>query len=252
MRTTLITGGASGIGWAMARRFAAGGDRVAIADLDAAAAAARAAELGAGHLGLGCDMAEEGQVVAMVAAVLDATGRVDVLVNNAGIADSHEPSTQQSGGHFSRLMDIHLKGSFVAARECGRAMLGAGGGAIVNISSITALSGFPMRNAYGAAKAGLISLTRSLAAEWGRRGVRVNAIAPGYVRTPLVMALEAEGKVDTRALVARTPLGRLGRPEEIAEVAWFLCSDAASFVTGTVLPVDGGWSGFGAAGEPPE
>ncbi|MCB4820924.1 SDR family oxidoreductase [Roseicella aerolata] len=249
---TLVTGGADGIGWAIARRFAAGGHRVAIADLRADAADARARELGEGHLGLGCDVAAEPQVVAAVGRVLESCGRLDVLVNNAGIADTFLPTVEQTAELFMRQLDIHLKGSFVASREAAKAMLPAGQGAIVNLASIAALTGLPRRNGYAAAKAGIIALTRTLAAEWGRRGIRVNAIAPGYVRTDLVAALERDGKIDTDAIGRRAPLGRLGRPEEIAEVAWFLASPAASYVSGITVPVDGGWMAFGSDGDAPE
>ncbi|WP_200305767.1 glucose 1-dehydrogenase, partial [Paracraurococcus ruber] len=245
----LVTGGAEGIGWAIARRFAAGGHRVAIADLRGDAAVARARELGEGHLGIACDVAVEPQVIAMVGKAAAAFGRLDVLVNNAGIADSFLPTVEQGTDLFGRQLDIHLKGTFAASREAAKAMLPAGGGAIVNLASIAGLTGLPRRNGYAAAKAGIIAITRTLAAEWGRGGIRVNAIAPGYVRTALVEALEREGRVDTGAIGRRAPLGRLARPEEIAEVAWFLASPAASYVTGVTLPVDGGWMAYGAAGD---
>jgi NAD(P)-dependent dehydrogenase (short-subunit alcohol dehydrogenase family) len=247
----LVTGGADGIGWATARRFAAGGHLVAIADLRGDAAIARAAELGPAHLGLDCDVADEAQVVVAVAAVLARFGRIDVLVNNAGIPDSMAPTLGQETGFFMQLLAIHLQGTFVASREAARAMLAQGGGAIVNLGSLAGNMGLPRRNAYGAAKAGIHSMTRSMAVEWGRGGIRVNAIAPGYVRTPLMAKLEQEGKVDTSAISRRAPLGRLGTPEEMAEAIWFLASPAASYISGVVLNVDGGWQAFGMAGDAP-
>jgi NAD(P)-dependent dehydrogenase (short-subunit alcohol dehydrogenase family) len=183
--------------------------------------------------------------------VLARLGRIDVLVNNAGIPDSMAPTLGQETGFFMKLLAIHLQGTFVASREAARAMLAQGGGAIVNLGSLAGNMGLPRRNAYGAAKAGIHSMTRSMAVEWGRGGIRVNAIAPGYVRTPLMAKLEQEGKVDTSAIARRSPLGRLGTPEEMAEAIWFLASPAASYISGVVLNVDGGWQAFGMAGDSP-
>lgn len=250
----IVTGGANGIGWATAQRFAAENWRVAILDLDGTAAQARARELpiigGCGpHLAVSVDVATEADVVAAVGQIVAHGGKIGALVNNAGIGDSHQPTIDQSLELFERILHIHLSGTFLMSREVARVMLDQGQGAIVNVSSIVGLGGLPKRNAYGAAKAGIASMTRSMAVEWGRRGIRVNAVAPGYVRTALVRKLEADGRLDVSRLSRRTPLGRLGRPEEIAEAIFFLASPAASYVNGAILSVDGGWNAFADAGD---
>ncbi|MCB1334008.1 MAG: SDR family oxidoreductase [Roseivivax sp.] len=242
-RTVLITGGAEGIGWATARLFAARGNRVVIADLSGAQA--RAAELGPAHQGITLDVTDEGAVIAAFAAL----GRIDVLVNNAGIGDTHLPSTEQQIDSFRRVLDVHLAGAFLMAREAGRQMIAQGGGAIVNLSSIAGVVGLPRRNAYGAAKAGVSMMTRSLACEWAGAGVRVNAVAPGYARTALVQKLVDAGRIDLDAIRRRVPMGRLIEPAEIAEAIWFLASPAASAITGVTLSVDGGWAAFGDFGD---
>ncbi|SAL41850.1 short-chain dehydrogenase [Caballeronia peredens] len=247
-RVAVVTGGASGIGWATAQRFAEQGYCVAIADLHREAARHRVEELGAGnHLAIGADVSIEADVIAMIRHVIDTYGRIDVLVNNAGIGEQAKPTTEQSVDAFDRLLDIHLRGAFLACREVAKQMLAQRAGAIVNLCSIAGLSGIPTRNAYGAAKAGIAAMTRSMACEWARDGIRVNAVAPGYVATELVDALIGNGQIDVAAIERRTPMGRLARPAEIAETIMFLASDAASYVTGAVLSVDGGWHASGSA-----
>ena len=244
----IITGAADGIGWALAQRFANAGCRVAIADVDREQAAARAAQLGDGHVAFACDVTDEMAVRATVTAAASAMGRLDILVNNAGIGDTHLPTLEQEIGPFERVLKVHLNGTFLMSREAARIMTGCGG-AILNISSIAGLGGLPRRNAYGAAKAGIAQMTKNLACEWAGLGIRVNALAPGYVGTALVRTLEAAGRIDRKRLERRIPMGRLAEPDEIAEAGWFLCSPAASYVTGAILSVDGGWQAFSDAGD---
>jgi NAD(P)-dependent dehydrogenase (short-subunit alcohol dehydrogenase family) len=245
----LVTGAADGIGWATAELFAARGWRVAIADIDEDAARRRANELGEGHLGLGVDVADEAAVVACAETMRERFGGCDALVNNAGIGDTHLPTLEQKLADFRRVVDVHLQGTYLMSREIGRLMVAAGAGAIVNTSSIAGLGGMARRNAYGAAKAGIVSLTRAMACEWARHGVRVNAVAPGYVGTHLVRQLASAGRIDIAGIRKRVPMGRLGEPKDIAEAVVFLASPAASFITGAVLSVDGGWTAFGDFGD---
>ncbi|WP_289150463.1 glucose 1-dehydrogenase [uncultured Salipiger sp.] len=248
-QTAIITGAADGIGWAMAQGFAEAGYRVLIADLDGDKAASRAAELGTAHAGAAVDVTRDSDVTALAELADARFGRCDVLVNNAGIADRHLPTLEQDMEHFGRVLDVHLKGTFMMSRAIGARMIAAGSGAIVNIGSIAGVSGMPRRNAYGAAKAGIVSMTRAMACEWAGQGLRVNAIIPGYVETALVRALIAEGKIDADRLRRRIPMGHLAQPGDIAAAALFLVSGQARYITGTTLTVDGGWSAFGDSGD---
>ncbi|MDB5886244.1 MAG: short-chain dehydrogenase/reductase [Polaromonas sp.] len=249
----IVTGAAAGIGWATAQRLAADGLRVALLDLRTDAAQARAAELGSIHLGLGCDVTSEESVEAAVAAVLERFGCIDALVNNAGIGDQTGPTTEQNVQAFDHVLAVHLRGTFLMSRAVARHMLhaastpGRSRGAIVNLGSIASSTGLPARNAYSAAKAGVLGMTRAMASEWARAGIRVNAVAPGYVRTALVADLERKGAIDAAGIRRRTPLGRMAEPAEIAEVIAFLASSRSSYVTGALIPVDGGWTAFGAS-----
>lgn len=248
----IVTGAANGIGWATAQALAREGYRVALLDQKAEAVQARAATLGATYLDLACDVTSEPAVTQAVAAVQARFGRIDVLVNNAGIGDQGGYTLEQNAEAFDRVLAVHLRGTFLMSQAVGRVMLQAapqvGGtrGSIVNLGSIASTIGLPTRNAYSAAKAGVLGMTRALACEWARSGIRVNAVAPGYVNTALVADLSRRGMLDGKGIAHRTPLGRMAEPAEIAEAICFLASPKASYITGIVLPVDGGWTAFGA------
>ena len=248
----IVTGAADGIGWATAQQLAAGGATVALLDLNGALAAERAQALGSQHSGWACDVTDAAAVQARVADVLARHGRIDALVNNAGIADQTAPTLEQTAEAFDKVLSVHLRGAFLMSQQVIAQMLrqprDARGnrGAIVNIGSIASFGGIPGRNAYSAAKAGVLGMTRALATEWARQGIRVNAVAPGYVKTALVASLAERGAIDAQAIARRTPLGRMAAPEEIAQVIAFLVSPQASYITGAVLPVDGGWGALGA------
>jgi NAD(P)-dependent dehydrogenase (short-subunit alcohol dehydrogenase family) len=245
-RVAIVTGAADGIGWATAQRLAQDVGHVVVADLRADAARARAGELGPSHWWQETDVTREDQVCALMRDVVARFGRIDVLVNNAGIGEQPQMTLEQTVDAFDRILNVHLRGTFTASREAARVFVRQQGGAIVNISSIAGWGGHPGRNAYGAAKAGISAMTAAMASEWARDGIRVNAVAPGYVETELVKALVAKGALNMKDICERTPMGRAAAPAEIAEVIAFLASERASFVTGTTLPVDGGWLAFGA------
>lgn len=247
-KRALVTGGASGIGETVARLLSDLGARVVIADLNREQldpAAQRTSAVGATQ----GDVASEADAERMVREAISALGGLDLVFNSAGIGDDLVPVHEQSVERWQRVIDVNLKGTYLMCRAASRPMLAQKRGAIVNVSSIVGLGGFPRRSAYAAAKAGINHLTHTLACEWGPSGIRVNAIAPAYTRTPMVQALLERKAFDPTILERRTPLGRLALPEEMAQAAVFLLSDWASYITGTVLPVDGGWSAFGGAAD---
>ncbi|MBR0825120.1 SDR family oxidoreductase [Bradyrhizobium manausense] len=251
-RVVLITGAAAGIGWAAARRFAAQGARVLIADIDADKAAGRASALGAAHASFAVDMAQPEQVAEMVRTCVSRLGGLDVLVNNAGRTDTDGLGVvDQPVSTFENLVAVNLRGSLVAAEQAAAVMRRSRGGAIVNIASGAALRPVPFRNGYSASKAGVLAMTRHHACAWARDGIRVNAVAPGYTRTELVEALIARGRIDPVAVARRIPLGRMAAPEEIAAAITFLASPRVSSITGSTFLVDGGslLGGPGPAGE---
>ena len=248
----LITGGASGIGRASVDAFAARGAAVAISDIDEDKIRDAIRELGNQYVAVPGDVADEASVAELVATAKEGLGKIDVLINCAGVSDSFEPTLDQTVEHWQRIIDINLTGTYLTCRAVAPGMLKRGEGAIVNISSIAGLFGLPYRNAYVASKHGVAGITKNLAAEWGQRGVRVNAVAPGYIKTPMVQNLIDAGRVDEKRIQRRTPMGRLGKPEDVANLMVYLSSPLAAYVNGAVIPVDGGWSSYGAAGDAAE
>jgi NAD(P)-dependent dehydrogenase (short-subunit alcohol dehydrogenase family) len=238
-----IVGGASGIGAAAAHRLAALGWHVAVADIQVGGAAAVAKAIdakGAAAAGFAVDVTSAESTAALVSSVVGRFGRLDALIACAGVIGPG-PSATLSDAAWTRLLDIHLNGTFRCARAAFDALKASGRGAIVTVSSLAGQLGMSGRASYCAAKAGIEGLTRSLAVEWAHANVRVNAVAPGYIETDLIAASLNSGFVKRANLERLTPLGRLGKPEEVAEVIAFLVSPASSYVTGVTLPVDGGF-----------
>jgi NAD(P)-dependent dehydrogenase (short-subunit alcohol dehydrogenase family) len=240
MKTALVTGAARGIGLATAKRFLADGWQVAMIDRDAQALADAAAGLENAHAIL-CDVSKPDDVDAMIAETLRLTGRIDALVNNAGVAD-FGPIADHDLPRWRTVMETNLDGVFLVTQAALPA-LRESRGAIVNIASISGLRASTLRTAYGTSKAAVIHLTKQQAAELGEYGIRANCVCPGPVRTKLAMAVHTPDIIE--AYHDAIPLRRYGSEEEIANVIRFLCSDEASYVTGQVIAVDGGFESTG-------
>jgi 3-oxoacyl-[acyl-carrier protein] reductase len=242
-RVAIVTGSSSGIGRAVASELARRGMSVVVTSRSPERAAAAAAAIeaeGGTALGVAAELTEPEAPGALVARSLEAFGRLDALVNNAGAGQVADSETLALAD-WQRIIDLDLSAPFRCAQAAARPMLAAGRGVIVNISSLLGHLGLARRAAYGAAKHGLEGLTKTLAVEWARRGVRVVSVAPAYVATELLAGTSKAGGFTLDEVAHRTPLGRLAEPEEVARVVAFLVSDDASYVTGSSVLVDGGW-----------
>jgi NAD(P)-dependent dehydrogenase (short-subunit alcohol dehydrogenase family) len=228
-RVAFVTGGAQGIGRAAAEALKEAGAKVITGDLSGADVV--------------LDVRDSARVTAVADAVVREHGRVDILVNNAGIARSETAAEEVADEHWLNVLDVNLNGSFWCARAFGRHMLAQGSGSIVNVGSMSGLivNRPQPQSYYNASKAAVHQLTKSLAAEWGPRGVRVNAVAPTYINTPINAFADREGEMYKR-WIDGTPLGRLGEAHEVASVILFLASDAASLMTGSIVLADGGYT----------
>jgi NAD(P)-dependent dehydrogenase (short-subunit alcohol dehydrogenase family) len=238
-KVALVTGGASGIGAAVAETFALKGAQVAVVDLDGGAADKKAGELGRGSTGFACDVSDPEAVLAVVEAVVEAYGRIDILVNSAGVAIL-APAEDLEVSAFDTTISVNLKGTFLVCQAVGRHMLANGGGKIINLASQAASVALDQHAAYCASKFGVVGLSKVLASEWAGRGVTVNTLSPTVVLTELGRKAWDGPKGD--ALKAQIPTGRFAYPEEIAATALFLASDSSDMVNGADILVDGGYT----------
>lgn len=237
-RVAIVTGGGRGIGRAIAGAFAEAGARVALVARSADELERAAAEIG-GHA-YPADVSDPAAVDGAVAAVRERFERIDVLVNAAGISPVYKRAERIEPAEWDAILAVNLRGTFLCCRAVGPAMLERGAGAVVNITSVAAAAGMPRLAAYAASKAGVLSLTRTLALEWAAQGVRVNAVGPSFVRTEFTRGLY-ENDALRQMIVDQTPLGRFGEPDDVVGAALFLASDASRYVTGETIYVDGGW-----------
>ena len=249
-QVAIVTGAGSGIGRAISLAYVREGARLVAADrnIDGAEETQKMIQGEGGEaIALDLDVRKEDSVKSMIDRAIGRFGQIDVLVNNAGIAGRRRPTTEQPLDHWQRVLNVNLDGPFLCCKHLGPHLIERRRGAVINIASIAGLAGWANAASYGPSKSAVANFTQQLAAEWGPYGIRVNAIAPGFIASEWMQREIESGQVDPGPRIARTPLGRLGEPLDIALVAVFLASDLARFVTGVVLPVDGGVTAQGAS-----
>ena len=243
-KVALVTGGAGGIGRAAALGFAVAGAKVVVSDVDEEGGKASVSDItgrGGQARFVKADVSDEYAVKALVGKAVEAYGGLDIAFNNAGIEGPEAPLAEVDLDTWHQIIGINLTGVFLCLKYEIPAMLERGGGAIVNTASVAGLVGFPNLPAYAVSKHGVVGLTRNAALEYGAQGIHVNAVCPGVIRTEMIDRLIEKGEQDEESLVAATPLGRLGRPEEIADAVVWLCSDEARFVLGHTMTIDGAY-----------
>jgi NAD(P)-dependent dehydrogenase (short-subunit alcohol dehydrogenase family) len=241
-KTALITGGSFGIGRAAAISFARNGANVVIADwVDEQEVLDTVRKEGGNAIFIKCDVSNEDQVKNLIQTVVDTFGRLDYAFNNAGVEGASAPTHECTRENWERVLGVNLLGTWLCMKYEIEAMLKNGSGAIVNNSSIAGLVGFPGVPAYVASKHGMIGLTKNAALEYAKQSIRVNAVCPGVIRTPMIDRFTGKSKEVEKAFESAEPIGRLGEPDEVAEAVLWLCSDKASFVTGHSMVIDGGW-----------
>lgn len=238
-----VTGAGRGLGSAIALGLAAAGATVALTartEIELAETLAKIDADGGRGAVLPGDVTDPGRMESVASSIVDRFGRLDILVSNAGISPVLTRSEELALADWTRILDVNLTGAFICAQAAGRHMLAAGSGSIIGISSVHGRTGYPRLAAYAASKGGLEMLTRTLAIEWADRNVRVNAVAPGYFATAMTAGIRASAWSD--ALIQRIPLGKFGLPQQVVGAVLFLASDMSTYVTGTTVSVDGGWT----------